>query len=95
LAYPLSGPIYLTENEVAQISVYPNPADNRMVVVVENQQIKTSQLLWFDVSGKQYEVPLLSKTDRQFEFDVSGLATGEYLLFLKAKQGASFKITIK
>ncbi len=95
LAYPLSGPIGLTENEMAQISVYPNPADDRLIVVFEEEQIKISQLLWFDVSGKQYEVPLLAKTERQFEFDVSGLAAGEYLLVLKAQPGTAFKIRIK
>jgi PKD repeat protein len=95
LAYPLSGPISLTETELAQISVYPNPANDRLVVISENQQINTSMLLWFDASGKQYEVPLLSRIEQQYEFDVSGLAAGEYLLVLKAQKYTALKVSIK
>ncbi len=95
LAYPLSGPISLTEDEQTQISVYPNPAEDRLMVVFENQQMHPSELLWFDTSGKQYQVPLLSKSEQEYQFDVSALASGDYLLIVKMPQSKALKITIK
>lgn len=95
LAYPLSGPVSLDEEEFIQLSVYPNPTKNRLIVNSVKLDLLEQQFLCFDKSGKQHPVEIVSKSTHEIEFNVSHLAAGEYLLVVNGVSGAVLKIIVE
>jgi len=72
------------------IIVYPNPAENMINVIVQNDQ-STSQLYIFDIHGKlQIEKQTFSLGEIQ-QIDVSGLIPGVYFI----KVGSNYSKIIK
>ena len=94
LSYRLSK-ISLKESENQVLSVYPNPANSKVILSTSDHKLAYADLKWFDVSGKELRVPLLSVEEGKFEFDVSGLAAGDYFLVNTSTSGGAVQITIR
>lgn len=94
LSYRLSS-ISLKENSAPKMAVYPNPANERVTVTTTDNNLFDTDLLWFDVWGKLLHVPLISENGASLEFDVSGLAAGEYFLVNLSPEGGAIKITVQ
>lgn len=94
LSYKLSS-IDLDENGAGSMAVYPNPANDRVTLTTSDIRVGEDELLWFDLSGKLLLVPVVSATPGSFEFDVSGLAAGEYLLINRSSDDGAVKVVIK
>jgi aminopeptidase N len=81
------------ENEVKTISVYPNPADNR--IIVEGVYIGT-ELNIFDISGRVVFTQIVTSDMIVLELNISSLSSGTYLLQLKTETGEkSIQIVVK
>ena len=94
LSYKLSS-ISLGEVSESRISVYPNPADDRITVVTNNHKLREQDLQWYDLSGKRLNVPAARVSEGHFSFDVSALPAGDYLLVYSADEGGVVKVTVK
>jgi len=68
-----STPILHEEN----LSIYPNPASNAIWVNISNQE---KFIEFCDVLGREWHIPTISKTDSQWNFDISSLPPGIYYL---------------
>ena len=94
LSYKLSS-ISLPESEELRMAVFPNPANNRLTLSIPDREVIDTDILWFDLSGKLLNVPLISSKEGSFEFDVSKLPTGEYFLVNRLPKGGAIKVVIK
>ncbi len=83
MVYSLN-PISLKEWESKDLKVYPNPAQDRINLSTSDRNLNPETFRWFNSSGQEFQVPLLSKEELHFEFDVSHLAAGEYFLLINA-----------
>ena len=95
LSFPLSAVIKLSEPEDFGISVFPNPADDRLLIQSAQEEIKVDDITWFDLSGKQHHLPLISSDKHRLEFDVSHLASGEYLLIFRQEDSGVLKVMVR
>jgi len=78
----------VNNNELNNLSIYPNPTKDRIMVTVENgDTIQFLQL--YSVTGKQ-----LLNTNNS-EIDLSNLPVGIYLLEVKTNKGIATKKVIK
>ena len=60
---------------ISELKVYPNPAQNKLEILIDNEQIKEVKL--FDVLGKE------ALSTKEKEMDVSNLNEGVYFLHVK------------
>ncbi len=95
LAYPLSGMISSQAETLNPIAVYPNPSDERLMIYSPEQALDPQEMSCYDLSGKAYSLPLLRQEETLLEFDVSALASGEYLLMLDPAQNQTVKIVVR
>ncbi len=68
--------------EKSQISVYPNPAKDRLTVELAD----LTEVRIYDMTGKQ-QIAQVGNTGSQLELDVSGLAKGTYILSATRRDG--------
>lgn len=66
--------------EAGNCMIYPNPAGNRINIVLNNSDSKT-EIMLFSTSGKQVKTAVM--TNSQFNLDVSDLPVGMYILKLQ------------
>lgn len=95
IAFALSDVIGIQEAEKLGLQVFPNPADDRLVLTSEEKELQAEDFRWFDSSGKQCQVALLYADKRRLEFDVSGLSSGEYLILLNDGRAGVLKVMIR
>lgn len=89
---PIFNPIILAnENSIANVSIYPNPVSNNLVI----SSPKLIKYKFFDILGRILKEEQNYKT--QFNIDVSTLDDGEYLLLLQGinQKEYSRKIVIR
>jgi hypothetical protein len=73
----------LNQFDSKNISIYPNPVQNELFVVLDNQEIKKMNI--FDLSGKVIKT---IDTDTS-QIDVSDLSDGIYILKIHTQNGVS------
>ncbi|HOY39936.1 MAG TPA: PKD domain-containing protein [Bacteroidales bacterium] len=80
-----SSNLFVSDN----ISVYPNPCHNRIVVNTGNFNAK--EFCIFDISGKL--MILSDAPDQSFEIELNGLPSGLYIIRLKSHDNRYSKVT--
>lgn len=71
----------LPETIYGNALLYPNPASTKVVITLPQGLLNAKTISLFDVSGKAFKVKLVRQiAGNSVELDVSGLATGLYLL---------------
>ena len=94
MSYKLNS-ISLGEDENSLMSVYPNPADDKLILTLHESQPQSS-ITWFNSSGKSVHVPVRIIKENQFEFDVSNLRAGSYVLYVTTEKGSeSVTVTVR
>lgn len=91
MAYALNS-ISLPELENQALSVYPNPAEDRVTLEFGSRSLSAEDLQWFDAQGKQQQVPLIGQNEQSLEFDVSALAAGVYFLVVKDRGAVKVEV---
>ena len=77
-----------------QVTMYPNPTRDRLVVEVENND-QPLELMLFDMNGKQVMSKQMPATNNREEMNLVDFANGNYLLNIVSKDNkysASYKI---
>ncbi|WP_299885150.1 M43 family zinc metalloprotease [uncultured Lacinutrix sp.] len=87
----LSNPSF--ENIESNISVFPNPVNDLMVVKVNND-IHLSQMIMYDINGRIVKTIPLIKEQSQ-EVNLEALASGVYFAKIKSNKGVVTKKIIK
>jgi hypothetical protein len=79
-----------------QLSVYPNPAQNTVIISYSNEEINEQGASLTDVNGKIHPVKLISRiSPHSFEIDTSDLIRGFYFLRVKTSKGYQSIMIIK
>ncbi|MCS6917308.1 MAG: phospholipase D-like domain-containing protein [Chitinophagales bacterium] len=78
--------IGLPEPNGMSVLVYPNPSADRVVIRWEGLA-SVPELEFWDMSGRQRAVPIVSINGQQAVADVSSLSSGAYLLRMRAATG--------
>ena len=79
----------ISEQEVAQIDVYPNPVSDQLFISSENLQIKNIRI--YEISGKQ----VLNIERNETSIDVSQLTKGVYFIEVTSQEGKSVQKFVK
>jgi hypothetical protein len=82
-------PLSISEQNVVQFNVYPNPVSSNLFIASENTQIENIRV--YSLSGKQ----LLEVSDFENSVDVSGLSEGIYFVEILSEEGKSIQKFIK
>ncbi|MCH7535106.1 MAG: T9SS type A sorting domain-containing protein [Bacteroidetes bacterium] len=83
----ISTPVSIPEDELLNISIYPNPSSDHIFVKGSNNEF--NQIRIYDVTGKLVIDRTLSATDQQ-KVNVSSLATGTYFIHLVNANGDGY-----
>jgi hypothetical protein len=65
------------------ISVYPNPANDKVFVNLNTSSVSADDVFLFDIPGKQYPVNPVKISDQLIEIDLSAIKSGMYFLRIK------------
>jgi len=65
------------------ISVYPNPASDKVFVNLNTSSVSADDVFLFDIPGKQYPVNPVKISDQLIEIDLSAIKSGMYFLRIK------------
>lgn len=68
------------EESLADVDVYPNPAKDNFLLRKSGEPWKQFEI--FDMQGRSHKVPIV-ENEEGWQFDVSGLAKGTYILSMK------------
>lgn len=74
----------IDDNNVSEVSIFPNPITNTLHVNINSNQLMYSIL---DLSGKTIKTSVIKDNTDSFEIDVRSLATGVYTLQLETMNG--------
>ncbi|NTW26336.1 MAG: T9SS type A sorting domain-containing protein, partial [Lentimicrobium sp.] len=69
-----------------EMSVYPNPASDKIFVNLNNNLITADDVFLFDMTGKQYQVRSVKPSERMIEVDLSAIKAGMYILRIKTPE---------
>ena len=86
MKYALGDVVSIDEWAYGEVKVFPNPAEV-VVRVAMNEITNDMQFIWFDISGKFVEAPMVDVTLTKAEFDVSALKPGQYILLIQGERG--------
>ena len=75
---------HVAENEISEISVYPNPATDYVTIEAEDLQ----QVVLMDMTGKT--LSSMAAKGNSVHLDVSGLKAGAYIISAKTRSTSSF-----
>jgi pimeloyl-ACP methyl ester carboxylesterase len=66
----------------SKVSIFPNPANNIITLTTENET-KSSEIIIFDITGKNISESIRIKQEntKSFILDISGLRSGNYILY--------------
>ena len=78
------GPLGTDSNQFLNVSVYPNPAQNKLNIKSNN---RINSITIYDLSGKQVQEFLFNQTD-QNEINISDLNSGMYSIRIEDCNGA-------
>ncbi len=78
------------KNDFEDLKVYPNPAQN--YIVVELEAINTYQLVVYNSVGKKIQLSNIPLADNQAKIDVSNLVSGFYFLEIVKNKGDLKKV---
>jgi hypothetical protein len=73
------------ETQPATIGIYPNPAQEYLIVETEQRHSGTVRLL--DMAGRQVAVPIYSQNTEKWHVDIANIPPGIYLLEVHNKDG--------
>ncbi|MEF3080408.1 T9SS type A sorting domain-containing protein [Winogradskyella poriferorum] len=74
----------VNELDATQVSVFPNPAEEKVIITVNQNVVKSTDLSLFDIQGKMINVPQ-KELGNTIELNVSSLNSGLY--FVKFRNG--------
>jgi hypothetical protein len=78
----------IAKNKIYDIQVYPNPADNRLIVEVSAPF--SGFIVLYEINGK--EIMRHAATDKRNEINISSLAKGVYLIKIETEEGVNFGV---
>ncbi len=79
-----------------QISLYPNPATDRLVIAHDMSYTKEAVIELYDVVGKRVQTWQIAQPGTaDITLDVSGLSKGMYLMRVQADQGKTVTRFVK
>lgn len=78
-----------SETEKLTLTVFPNPAQDDLQILINQHQIQ--EVLLLDVSGKILRQRTFSQEITQTSLDTQGLSNGFYVLVVKVEDGTIFK----
>ena len=81
------------EMEKLQFSVYPNPADQQITVVLDNRTNQNTLAVMYDMTGRK--VAEFSLNDNYNTLNISDLNSGMYLFQIKTESQTAIKKIIK
>lgn len=82
-------PLSISEQNLVQFDIYPNPVASELFIASENAQIENIRI--YSISGKQ----VLDDSNFENSLDVSGLSEGVYFLEIYSSEGKSVQKFIK
>jgi PKD repeat protein len=95
MKYKLGDVISVEEWGFGEVKVFPNPADVDVRVSL-TEATSDMNFMWFDISGKFIDVPILEIESGNIDFDVSALKPGHYILVIEGDKGRkSLRIIIQ
>ena len=82
-------PLSISEQNLVQFNIYPNPASSKLFISSENTQIENFRV--YSISGKQ----VFEFSNFEDSIDVSNLSEGLYFLEINTSEGKSVQKFIK
>src|SRR5690554_5385530 len=79
----------INEQLATKFSVFPNPASN-VVTITNSENIGIEQIKVFDMSGKAIQSQLFDN-ENEVQLTIEDLASGTYMLHIKANEGVAVK----
>jgi hypothetical protein len=84
----MAGPVGIQPLEEQVLSLFPNPADTRLVIRWKNAtDLSDCSVQVYDIMGQSIHVPVSWKED-ETELSVASLSPGMYFLALHTPQGS-------
>lgn len=85
------------ENFAAQLKIYPNPSQNNVVIVVDNQVLGETFIRIIDFAGRTKRSINFNKQDEKVKYNLSidDLAQGSYIIQVRQKGLITYKKLIK
>ncbi len=71
--------------------IFPNPASDKLQVLISLKKSMDIQLELFDINGKRIQSDQWNSSSINFEYDTNGLASGIYVLKLSSGNGSAFQ----
>jgi len=93
--YQLNGIISTSELGDSKLNLYPNPADEQVSLVSENESLLNKDFFLVDLGGRSHLLKILSRSESKIVFDVSDLASGEYFLVDKEDPHSGMKLMVR
>ena len=84
--------VSVSENEISDIRIYPNPTTGKLKI--ENGELRIEDIVIFDISGRKQKIER-EKGERKVLIDISELPVGVYFLRIKTEQGKVVKKVVK
>ncbi len=74
--------IFSTENFETDLLIYPVPANDKVLILINNHNITSSPEI-FDVYGEKLFVPAIKRANNLWEFNLKSVADGLYVVRIK------------
>ena len=76
--------VEIEQNE-NEIRLYPNPANDRVQIVIENSTLESPAITIHSIIGNKMNVTIESVETNKYRADISALPSGYYLIVIKEK----------
>jgi alpha-N-arabinofuranosidase len=93
LAIPIKAALIYKDTAKVEISVYPIPSENSLNI--ENLNSDLLKIEFFDVTGKMFNLPIISESKEKVVVDISRIQSGKYFIKLFWKNQVITKDFIK
>lgn len=83
-------------NDIDQLAttIFPNPFDDHIRVLLDDSDTELISIEWFDINGQKIQMPV-RKFDRSYQIETAELPTGIYLINLTSSEGKSCHKVLK
>ncbi len=87
-------PVSVNELNAENIRLYPNPT--RDVITLELENVNDYTIVFTDLAGREVHTSLVSKSNQQASFSLSGLSQGVYLVVIQRDNGGQkvFRVNV-
>ncbi len=75
-------PNNIYENSLNNISIFPNPANSKLTVILSNKNIKINDIKILNINGVEVNYSKLILNKNSYAFDISNFTNGIYILEL-------------